>query len=91
MDDLTKKKCLPCEGGVIPFDISKIHKYQKKVDGWDIIKGDEDIHYLFKKFMFENNIPTGAANFFSESKLAKNYLQTVEFPIVLKAEIHSCF
>ena len=54
MDDLTKKKCLPCEGGVIPFDISKIHKYQKKVDGWDIIKGDEDIHYLFKKFMFEN-------------------------------------
>ena len=39
-----------------------------------------------KKFMFENNIPTGAANFFSESKLAKNYLQTVEFPIVLKAD-----
>ena len=39
-----------------------------------------------KKFMFENNIPTGTANFFSESKLAKNYLQTVEFPIVLKAD-----
>ena len=41
---------------------------------------------ISKKFMFENNIPTGAANFFSESKLAKNYLKTVEFPIVLKAD-----
>ena len=37
-NDLLKKKCIPCEGGVIPFDISEIHKYQKKVDGWDIIK-----------------------------------------------------
>ena len=24
MSDLTKKKCTPCEGGVIPFDISEI-------------------------------------------------------------------
>ena len=30
MTDLTQKKCIPCEGGVIPFDISEIHKYQKK-------------------------------------------------------------
>ena len=29
--DLVDKKCVPCEGGVIPFDISEIHKYQKKV------------------------------------------------------------
>ena len=31
MSDLIKKKCVPCEGGVIPFDISEIHKYQKKL------------------------------------------------------------
>ena len=36
MDDLLHKKCAPCEGGVIPFDISEIHKYQKKIDGWNI-------------------------------------------------------
>ena len=36
MSNLKDKKCAPCEGGVIPFDISEIHKYQKKVDGWDI-------------------------------------------------------
>ena len=38
----------------MPFDTSEIHKYQKKVDGWDIIKGDEEIFFLSKKFKFEN-------------------------------------
>tara|TARA_Y100000739_G_scaffold207604_1_gene196261 strand:- start:258 stop:602 length:345 start_codon:yes stop_codon:yes gene_type:complete len=54
MSDLFKKKCVPCEGGVIPFDTSEIHKYQKKVDGWDIIKGDEEIFFLSKNFKFDN-------------------------------------
>jgi len=54
MSDLLKKKCIPCEGGVIPFDLSEIHKYQKKVDGWDIIKNDSEIYYLEKKFIFKN-------------------------------------
>ena len=54
MSDLLNKKCLPCEGGVIPFDISEIHKYQKKVDGWDVIKNDNKIFYLNKKFKFNN-------------------------------------
>ena len=54
MNDLLKKKCVPCEGGVIPFDISEIHKYQKKVDGWDIIKNKKNIYFLEKKFNFKN-------------------------------------
>ncbi len=54
MNDLLKKKCVPCEGGVIPFDISEIHKYQKKVDGWDVIKNNKGIFFLEKKFKFEN-------------------------------------
>ena len=45
---------MPCEGGVIPFDISEIHKYQKKIDGWDIIKSDKDIYFLEKVFNFKN-------------------------------------
>ena len=53
-DDLINKKCLPCEGGAIPFDISEIHKYQKKVDGWDIIKNEKNIYLLCKKFNFKN-------------------------------------
>ena len=56
MNDLLNKKCVPCEGGVVPFDISEIHKYQKKVDGWDIIKNEKKIYFLEKKFFFKNFI-----------------------------------
>jgi len=54
MNDLLNKKCATCEGGVLPFDISEIHKYQKKVDGWDIIKNEKKIFYLYKKYEFKN-------------------------------------
>ena len=54
MNDLINKKCVPCEGGVIPFDISEIHKYQKKVDGWSLVKNQEEIFFLEKEFKFKN-------------------------------------
>ena len=54
MNELLNKKCAPCEGGVLPFDISEIHKYQKKVDGWDIINDEKKIYFLEKKFIFKN-------------------------------------
>ena len=54
MNDLLKKKCVPCEGETTPFDISEIHKYQKKVDDWDVVKNGNGIFYLNKKFRFKN-------------------------------------
>ena len=54
MTDLLNKKCVPCEGGVPALDISEIHKYQKKIDGWDVIKNEKNIHFLEKKFTFKN-------------------------------------
>ena len=54
MNDLLNKKCVPCEGGVSAFDISEIHKYQKKVDGWDLIKNEKNIYFLEKRFEFKN-------------------------------------
>ncbi len=54
MSDLLNKKCVPCEGGVKAFDISEIHKYQKKVDGWEIIQKDKKSYLLEKKFEFKN-------------------------------------
>ena len=56
MNDLLNKKCTPCEGGVIPFDVSEIHKYQKKVDGWSVIKNEKNIFFLKKEFNFKNFI-----------------------------------
>ena len=54
MNKLLEKKCVPCEGGVVPFDISEIHKYQKMVDDWNIIKDKKDIYFLEKQFSFKN-------------------------------------
>ena len=54
MNDLLKKKCEPCEGGVLPFDISEIHKFQKKVDGWDVKKNTKQKYFLEKNFKFKN-------------------------------------
>ena len=54
MTDLFNKNCVPCEGGVAPFDISEIHKYQKKVDGWEVVKNEKNIYFLEKKFTFKN-------------------------------------
>ena len=56
MSDLLNKKCVPCEGGILPFDISEIHKYQKKVDGWDVGENEKKIYLLEKKFTFKNFI-----------------------------------
>ena len=36
MSDLANKKCVACEGNIPPFDKSEIHKYLKKVDGWNV-------------------------------------------------------
>ena len=54
MSDLLNKKCVPCEGGILPFDISEIHKYQKKVDGWDVKKNKKEKYFLEKNFKFDN-------------------------------------
>ena len=54
MTDLVNKKCIPCEGGIPSFDLTEIHKYLKKVDGWDVNSDDEKTYYLIKQFKFNN-------------------------------------
>jgi 4a-hydroxytetrahydrobiopterin dehydratase len=64
MSDLDQKNCIPCRGGVPPFDISEIHKYLKKVNGWDVKKNDENIFFLEKNYRFKNFIES--QNFVNE-------------------------
>ena len=54
MTYLHKKNCIPCRGGILPFDISEIHKYLKKVDGWEVKKNENEIYFLEKNFKFKN-------------------------------------
>ena len=50
MSDLADKKCIPSRRRYPPFDKSEIHKFLKKVDGWDV-KSDQD------KVLSNRNIP----------------------------------
>ena len=54
MDELYKKKCVACDGKIPPFNINEIHKYLKKVDGWDVKKNNNDTYFLEKSFKFKN-------------------------------------
>jgi len=54
MSDLSKKKCIACDGKTSPFDISEIHKYLKKVDGWAVKSDENKSFYLIKNFKFKN-------------------------------------
>ena len=52
MNDLADKKCIPCEGGIPSFNLDEIHKYLKKVDGWDVESVDQKDYYIIKNFIF---------------------------------------
>ena len=54
MNDLAKKKCIPCEGNIPAFEKSEIHKYLKKVDDWNVKSNDDKSFYLVKDFNFKN-------------------------------------
>ena len=54
MEDLSKKKCVACDGSIPPFDTNEIHKYLKKVDDWDVKRNDDKSYYLIKNFKFKN-------------------------------------
>jgi|TARA_Y100000310_G_scaffold312349_1_gene359567 4a-hydroxytetrahydrobiopterin dehydratase len=68
MTDLHKKSCIPCQDGVMPFDISEIHKYLKKINGWYVKKNKDEVYFLEKSFKFTN---------FSESQKFVNNLGNI--------------
>ena len=71
MTDLSQKKCKPCEGGMPTLDISEIHKYQKKIDGWEVKPNEKKIYFLEKKFKFKNFL--NSQKFINEvSKISEN-------------------
>ncbi|MEK6862640.1 MAG: 4a-hydroxytetrahydrobiopterin dehydratase [Nanoarchaeota archaeon] len=47
--DLSKKKCIACEGGMPPMPLFLIKKYLKKVKNWKL-KNNK----LYKEFKFKN-------------------------------------
>lgn len=54
MSELYKKKCVSCDGSIPAFELNEIHKYLKKVDGWDVKSDKDKSYHLIKEFKFEN-------------------------------------
>jgi 4a-hydroxytetrahydrobiopterin dehydratase len=50
MDNLTNKKCIPCEGGMPHLMADEIEKLRKEVPEWEIANW----HELKRKFNFKN-------------------------------------
>ncbi len=69
MNDLLKKKCVPCEGkNIKPFSKEEAQKYLSQVEGWELIWEDnpkpEQARFgarISKEFKFKDFI--GAINF----------------------------
>jgi 4a-hydroxytetrahydrobiopterin dehydratase len=40
MTDLTRMKCVPCEGGVDPLGSEKVHEYLEQTPEWDVVEED---------------------------------------------------
>tara|TARA_B100001248_G_scaffold141425_1_gene106170 strand:- start:3930 stop:4331 length:402 start_codon:yes stop_codon:yes gene_type:complete len=80
MSDLANKKCVACEGNIPPFDKSEIHKYLKKVDGWNVDSNDDKSFYLLKKFTFKNFVESqNFVNKVSEIAEAENHHPDILF------------
>ena len=54
MSELHNKKCIACDGSIPAFDVEEIHKYLKKIDGWDVKKNEDESYFIEKNFKFNN-------------------------------------
>ena len=50
MPDLTKKRCVPCEGGMPPLAYEKVRELIKEVPDWELEEGKVVRRFKFKDF-----------------------------------------
>jgi len=53
-EDLSNKKCIPCEGGIPAFNPDEIEVYLKKINKWNAKQDKNNNFYLIKEFAFKN-------------------------------------
>ncbi len=60
-EQLTQKRCLPCEGGVAPYPLDAAEEQWKKLGGWSLVREGQRIRkdWTAKHFM-------AAVNFFNQ-------------------------
>jgi len=50
MNELAKKQCIPCKGGVPPLTEEEMKPFLAQIEGWDIMDG----HHLKKTYLFKD-------------------------------------
>tara|TARA_R110002049_G_scaffold283650_1_gene463768 strand:+ start:113 stop:454 length:342 start_codon:yes stop_codon:yes gene_type:complete len=55
VEELVRKKCAPCEGGVAPLTDAQVNPMLKGLSGWQ-----RDAEKIFKIFKFKNHYQTQA-------------------------------
>ena len=56
IDDLNKKNCVPCEGGVEPLDMAAAKQISQAIDpAWNI---SDDVTHIVREFKFSNYTKT---------------------------------
>ena len=50
MDELTKKRCKPCEGGVAPYNEAQTREMLKQLKGWIVENGRLAKLYPFRNY-----------------------------------------
>jgi len=50
-NELTKKKCVPCEGGVPRLDAAQVAVLLAQVSGWQAVEDNRKLH---KRFVFDD-------------------------------------
>ena len=51
MNELARKKCVPCEGGVPPLDAGEIERLLVGLEGWSVRDGKLNRHVEFDDFL----------------------------------------
>jgi len=69
--ELTKKRCMSCEGGVPPLSKERVSELLKEIPVWSLNKGHLYREFRFKKFSetmrFLNSVAEVAVNGLSEN------------------------
>ena len=54
-EPLARKRCIPCEGGVLPLTKPEAEKLLAELNGWMLV---DEAHLLAKTFRFKNFVET---------------------------------
>jgi 4a-hydroxytetrahydrobiopterin dehydratase len=60
MNELARKKCVPCEGGIAALALDQVRPLLKGLGGWELVDGNDVKKGIAKTYRFKNYFETMA-------------------------------